>query len=288
MANRNIDPRTVEGFGAEWSRFDQSVVSDDHRTEFAAYFRVFPWGQLPTDAVGFDLGCGSGRWARLVAPRVGVLHCIEPSPAALEVAKRNLTDHPNTRFHLGGVDEIPLPDDSMDFGYALGVLHHIPDPQAGLTSCTRKLKPGAPFLVYLYYAFDNRQQWFRMVWRASDLLRRAICRLPFSARYATSQIIATTVYWPLARLSLTIERANRNPEHMPLSSYRHKSFYTMRTDALDRFGTRIEKRFSAVQIRAMMVAAGLEDIVFSDQPPYWCAAGRKVANVALTAHEEAP
>jgi hypothetical protein len=44
----------------------------------------------------------------------------------------------------------------MDFGYSLGVLHHLPDPRAGLAACVTKLKPGAPMLVYIYYAFDNR------------------------------------------------------------------------------------------------------------------------------------
>jgi hypothetical protein len=62
---------------------------------------------------------------------------------------------------------------------------------------------------------------------------------------------------------------------MPLSVYRDKSFYTMRTDALDRFGTRLEQRFTAVQIRKMMQTADLDDICFSDGPPYWCAVGRR-------------
>ena len=44
----------------------------------------------------------------------------------------------------------------MDFGYSLGVLHHIPDTCAGIKACARLLKRGGPFLVYLYYAFDNR------------------------------------------------------------------------------------------------------------------------------------
>jgi 2-polyprenyl-3-methyl-5-hydroxy-6-metoxy-1,4-benzoquinol methylase len=44
----------------------------------------------------------------------------------------------------------------MDFGYSLGVLHHIPDAQKALSDCVKKLKLGAPFLVYLYYSFDNR------------------------------------------------------------------------------------------------------------------------------------
>jgi hypothetical protein len=47
----------------------------------------------------------------------------------------------------------------------------------------------------------------------------------------------------------------------------------MRTDAFDRFGTRLEKRFTAQEIRAMMEGAGLRDIRFRNGPPYWCALG---------------
>ena len=277
MPAKNIDRPTVEGFGAEWARFDQNLLSDDHREDFERYFRVFPWESLPPEPIGFDLGCGSGRWARLVAPRVGTLHCIDPSPAALDVAQRNLQGQSNCRFHLASVDDLPLADGSMDFGYALGVLHHLPDPAGGLEACARKLKPGAPFLVYIYYAFDNRPPWFRLIWRASNLLRLGISRLPFRARYAVSQALAAVVYWPLTRLSLALERRGVAVDHLPLSGYRDKSFYTMRTDALDRFGTRLEHRFTAAQIRQMMTQAGLEEITFSSSFPYWCAAGRKAA-----------
>jgi ubiquinone/menaquinone biosynthesis C-methylase UbiE len=224
-----------------------------------------------------DLGCGSGRWARLVAPRVGTLHCIDPIPAALEVARRNLEGHPNCRLHLASVDDLPLPDGSMDFAYALGVLHHVPDPAGALQTCARKLKLGAPLLVYIYYAFDNRPRWFRLVWRVSNLLRLAIARLPFGVRYALSQFFAAVIYWPLARLSSALERRGIVVDNLPLSWYRHKSFYTMRTDALDRFGTRLEHRFTAAQIRQMMTEAGLAEITFSSTSPYWCAVGRKTA-----------
>ena len=50
----------------------------------------------------------------------------------------------------------------------------------------------------------------------------------------------------------------------------------MRTDALDRFGTRLEQRFSRNEIERMMTAAGLTDIVFSEREPYWVACGRKL------------
>lgn len=277
--NTNLDPATVAGFGYEWEKFDQTSLSGPELEHFFhQYFRIFPWDALPDGAIGFDLGCGSGRWARCVAlhvaPGVGCLHCIDASPAALSVAKRNLSDLPNCTFHQASVvDDIPLEQSSMDFGYSLGVLHHVPDTEAGLRMCVSRLKKGAPFLVYLYYAFDNRPGWFRMLWKVSDGLRKGISRLPHLLRYSASQLIAAMVYFPLAKTALLLERTGWRGGTFPLAQYRHSSFYTMRTDALDRFGTRLEQRFTTQEIRGMMERCGLERIVISDEEPFWCAMG---------------
>jgi ubiquinone/menaquinone biosynthesis C-methylase UbiE len=271
--SENVDAKVVAGFGAEWSRFDQrSLPAAEREAIFNAYFSIFPWESLPPNAIGFDAGCGTGRWAMLVAPRVGHLHCIDPS-SALDVARTNLRDQTNCSFHNASVDGMPLGDASMDFGYSLGVLHHVPDTQRGLAACTRKLKPGAPFLLYLYYAFDNRPAWFRAVWRASDIFRRAISRSPSSVRNVITDAIAASVYFPLARMAYVLEKAGMEVSSIPLSAYRDKSFYSMRTDALDRFGTRLEQRFTRTQIAEMMERAGLEGIRFSPHVPYWCAVG---------------
>ena len=274
---QNLSPDVVRGFGDEWSRFDQQDVPEDElRSMFEDYFRIFPWAALSESAVGFDLGCGSGRWARFVAPRVGSLHCIDPSAAALDVARRNLRNLTNCVLHRASVDDMPFADHSMDFGYALGVLHHLPDTAAGIQSCVRKLKSGAPLLLYMYYAFDNRPQWFRFIWSVTNVFRQGISRLPLTIRYAVSQCIAAVVYYPLARLLMLLERlGSKSVAVLPLSCYRKRSFYTMRTDALDRFGTKVEKRFSTTEITGMMEDAGLERISFSNSIPYWCAIGYK-------------
>ena len=272
----NIESGTVAGFGDEWTRFDQSSLDPlEHKRLFEKYFSIFPWDSLPAAAIGFDLGCGSGRWARMVAPRVGTLHCIDASQDALAVAKRNLATAGNCVFHNASVDAIPLREGSMDFGFSLGVLHHVPDTKAGIESCVRLLKPGAPFLIYLYYAFDNRPSWFRLLWRASEFIRYSVSRLPHGFRYVVSQLIALLVYFPLARGALLLERTGMNVANLPLAFYRNCSFYVMRTDALDRFGTRLEQRFTVDQIRSMLEASGLIDVRFSDQSPYWCAVGFK-------------
>jgi ubiquinone/menaquinone biosynthesis C-methylase UbiE len=272
MKQRNMDPKVVSSFGDEWSTYDQQGLdANELREMFEAYFSIFPWDKLPPNASGFDMGCGSGRWAKLVAPRVGDLHCIDPSPVALRVAKRNLAPWKNCVFHLAGVDDIPLEDASADFGYSLGVLHHVPDTAAAICSCARKLKPGAPFLVYLYFAFDNKPMWYYAIWRMSDLVRIVLARVPFRIRLIVSQIIALFVYWPLARIARVAEALGADVDSLPLSTYRSRSFYTMRTDALDRFGTRLEQRFSRRQIADMLQAAGFRDVTFSNSRPYWCA-----------------
>ena len=273
----NLDRATVRDFGREWQRFDQSGMSHAEMAQvFGEYFAVFPWDSLPRDAVGFDAGCGSGRWAALVAPRVGRLHCVDASTEALDVAQRNLAGLSNVSLHEATLDAMPLPDGSMDFGYSLGVIHHLPDPAAGLTACVRKLKPGAPMLVYIYYAFDNRPAWFRVLWQASDVLRGALAKAPFRLKSAITELLAALVYWPLARGARLFERLGCNVADWPLSAYRGRSYYSMRNDALDRFGTRLEHRMTRAQIEAMMEKAGLRDIRFSDSVPFWCAVGRRI------------
>src|SRR5687768_1872725 len=80
---KNMDDKTVAGFGFEWSKYDQSCLPEaELHAHFDSYFNIFPWQDLPPAAEGFDLGCGTGRWAQKVAPRVAKLNCIDASPAA--------------------------------------------------------------------------------------------------------------------------------------------------------------------------------------------------------------
>jgi len=274
---RKLDEHTAQGFDLIWKRYslaDAHAADVEAAEAFDAYFSVFPLERL-AGAEGFDLGCGNGRIAVSVAPRVGFLHCIDPSAAGLASARQAMRPLRNVDFHRASVDAIPLADGSQDFGYSLGVLHHIPDPVAGLQCCVDKLKPGAPFLLYLYYSLDNRPAWFRLIWRVSDLARRLICRLPFPLRAAASTGIAATVYWPLSRSGRLMRKLGLPTGNLPLSFYMDQPWADLRADALDRFGTAVEHRFSRAEIERMMVNAGLRDVRFADGPPYWIALGYK-------------
>lgn len=277
---KNIDDKVVEDFGREWSSFNQNQVPEDELNElFNRYFSIFPFELLTDKSIGFDLGCGSGRWAQYIAPRVGTLHCIDPSELALNTAKTRLSRFKNCRYHLESVDSIPLEENSMDFGYSLGVLHHLPNTESGIFNCVSKLKPGAPLLLYLYYALDNRPYWYRLVWKLTNVFRLAISRLPFPVKKMVCFFIALVIYLPLSRLALFAEKTGIKVANFPLSDYRKRSFYTMQTDALDRFGTRLEQRFSKQQIMDMLERSGVEKIKFSDHPPFWCVIAYKKQTV---------
>jgi len=123
----NKDEKVIEEFGEEWTKFDYSSMDIDKLNEnFDQYFSIFPWNVLPKDAVGFDMGCGTGRWAQFVAPKVKTLHCVEPSDA-INAAKKNLINNKNVTFRKETTENCSLSPGSQDFGYCLGVLHHIPN-----------------------------------------------------------------------------------------------------------------------------------------------------------------
>lgn len=119
--NCNLDQATIVSFGDEWSRSDQQVMSPEEAQKVLSdYFPSFPFHVLPPYAEGFDMGCGSCRWARFVAPRVGLLHCIDSS-SALDVPRQTLSDQPNVQFHQASVSASGFPRSSQLFGYSLGM-----------------------------------------------------------------------------------------------------------------------------------------------------------------------
>lgn len=273
---KNIDKKTVEDFGEEWNKYNQSSIPDEElKKSWNQYFDMFSFEELSNDSEGFDMGCGSGRWAKFVANKVHLLNCIDPSEKALNVAKRNLSNFSNIRYFNASVNDNILKENSQDFGYCLGVLHHIPDTLEGIKACAKLLKKNAPFLLYLYYNFENRSSFFKLIWRLSDFIRKIISSLSPKTKIFLTSIIAYLIYYPLARFAFISEKLGIDVSNLPLSDYRNKSFYFMKTDALDRFGTRLEKRFSKDEIKRMLQEAGFRDIRFSKNMPFWVSISRK-------------
>ena len=108
--------------------------------------------------------------------------------------------------------------------------------------------------------------------RGARTTRRGLRAMMFSASRKCFRARSTMKAQTLPRAGCASTAAG-SVDAMPLSYYRSRSLYVMRTDALDRFGTRLEHRFTRKEITGMLESAGLRDIVFSENAPYWCAVG---------------
>lgn len=271
----NFDAETVSSFGEEWKKFGKFSEGEINQIG-NDYFDIVPDAVYKGKAV-LDAGCGTGRWTRYVAAKAGFVEAIDPSEAVYS-ASYLLANKPNTRISRASIDNIPFRDDSFDFVFSLGVLHHIPDTQKAMQSCVRKVKPGGYFLVYLYYNLDNRGPLFRLLFALSNAVRKAIVKLPSGPKKFVCDVLAFTIYLPfvfLVRL-LRLAGLRKLSNKVPLSWYGDKTLRVIRNDSLDRFGTPLERRFTKAEIREMMERCGLQNIVFSNKEPYWHALGQKI------------
>lgn len=273
----NTDAKTIESFGLEWDAFD--TFSEEEIAYIGnEYFDIINETHISPSSSVLDVGCGTGRWSKYIASKVGFVEAVDPSMAVINAIRLTKTI-PNIRISQAGVDSLPFADESFDLVFSLGVLHHIPDTQKAMRCCVEKAKIGGHFLVYLYYSLDNRGWAFKLLFHTSNGVRRIISKFPFGLKKFTCNGIATIVYYPLARGGTLLKKCFPTSSFytkLPLYYYHDKSFHIMKNDALDRFGTPLEQRFSKAEITEMMTACGLSDIVFSTKTPYWHAVGKRI------------
>lgn len=272
----NIDLNTVHSFGEEWKAFHE-FKDEEIKKIGDVYFDIVTPAMIGKDKIAADFGCGTGRWTKYFHDKAGYVAAIDPSEAILS-ASNVLKEVDNVFLYKASIDNLPFPDNYFDFGFSLGVLHHIPDTQKAMDACIRKIKPGGYFLVYLYYNLDNRGILYKALFSLSNLVRMVVSKMPDGLKKFFCNFLAVFFYMPFvlfSRLLKVFGVSKKVRSYIPLHSYENTSFYIIRNDALDRFGTPLEQRFSKEHIRTMMQTAGLDNISFSNQAPFWHAVGQK-------------
>ena len=272
--DHNFDQSVIDGFGHEWSMFAYNSETTDHALdlEFSAYCQPIDFSVFNPDIeVAADFGAGSGRWTSRILKHFSLVYAVEPSSKAIEVLKEKFTGVENVQILSETVGENSIPKNSLDYAMCLGVLHHVPNTRRGVQSIFEKIKPGGTFHCYLYYKLDEKPVHYRILFSLSTPIRWIICRLPLLPRKVICKLIALTIYFPLARLAKVIKKFGGNISNFPLHHYADKPFVMLQNDALDRFGTKLEQRFSKADISEMLGGIGfdLSTLQFSTVEPYW-------------------
>jgi len=279
--DQNLDQQVIDSFGHEWAAFDyaESETDDALDSQFLAYCTPIDLSQFNAkSSVAADFGAGSGRWASRLLSYFSLVYALEPSDGASKVLKNKFSKESRMKILQETVGVNSIPTGSLDLAMSLGVLHHIPDTGLAIKDVASKIKSGGFFLCYLYYKLDNKPLYYRGLFWTSNSLRWVISRLPYAMRGLIARTIASLVYFPLARTAQLLEKRGKNISNFPLHHYANMPFVMLQNDALDRFGTRLEQRFSKKDITEMLGNAGfdLSTLKFSDVEPFWTFSVKKL------------
>jgi SAM-dependent methyltransferase/uncharacterized protein YbaR (Trm112 family) len=270
-ATENAQVETALSFGYEWHRFPE--MYDEWEKQFLDYMQPHAADFFPGKKI-FDAGCGNGRFAYYAGKYGADVWAIDLGPA-VEVARRN-TNAPNVQVVQADLHNPPFEFESFDFIYSIGVLHHLPDPEAAFQNLLRFLKPGGTVQIYLYWKPEQRPIKAAMLSGVSAA-RRLTTRLPHKAVYALAYPTAAMVFmffvWPY-RMLRKLRLFQRIAEDIPMRQYASLPFRVCVNDQLDRFSAPIENRYTRADVQNWLARASLEAASVGENYG-WIATGRK-------------
>ena len=125
----------------EWDEIRSGFFTEEMRD--AAIAKV----GLTETAVVADIGTGTGFVLQGLVHKAAQLVGFDESQNMLNVAERNLANHPNITLRLAEGQSLPANDNSFDAVFANMYLHHVPQPEQAIQEMTRILKPGGKLII---------------------------------------------------------------------------------------------------------------------------------------------
>jgi SAM-dependent methyltransferase len=187
------------------------VASDDYvntfsrqrqhvRSHFDTYRREFDYNkaaELFIHSTGFDLshldgltldvGCGYGRFLRVLAEAGGEVVGVDLSSDTVELAYHFVGRNKNVHIVQASLAQLPFPECHFRRGFSIGVLHHTPDTRTSFLGLLPYLEEGADIAVWVY-APEKKI--------ASNAWRKLTTRLPLGLVYGWCVINELLFVWP--------------------------------------------------------------------------------------------
>lgn len=189
---------TAKGFGWQWTHF----VQEDKRyaDQFLGWIKpVKP--EFFDNKVVLEGGCGKGRHTQLAATWgardvIGIDLSI-----AVETAYDATLPLPNVHIVQADIYGLPFAR-CFDYGFSVGVLHHLPDPKGGFESLASKVKPGGHISAWVYGAENNEwiTSWVnpvrtKLTSKMDQRILLQLSKIPAAGVYLATKLI----YGPLNR-----------------------------------------------------------------------------------------
>ncbi|HJQ68936.1 MAG TPA: class I SAM-dependent methyltransferase [Blastocatellia bacterium] len=135
-----------------FDRLDEEFYSWNrplHKDE--PFDRLFPYAEYPSGSRVLEVGCGLGTMAMNWARHGASVTAVDLNPTSIVMTRR--------RFSLFGLDgdirlgdarSLSFEDETFDYAYSWGVLHHSPNLERSVAELMRVVRPGGGYGIMLY------------------------------------------------------------------------------------------------------------------------------------------
>ena len=141
----------ADSFGFQWNAHAATQL-DSHCNVTVSRDRIFLVTGWPEDMRGetiLEAGSGAGRFTEVLVKTGANILSFDFS-SAVDANRDNNGDNDNLLIFQGDIFDIPVPDQSLDKVFCLGVIQHTPDPKAAFMSLASKVRPGGSLVIDIY------------------------------------------------------------------------------------------------------------------------------------------
>jgi len=266
--NPTIEPypkaiHTFRSFSYEWQTY--SSIPECMEELFLLYTSpIVP--HFFAGKIGLEAGCGSGRFVVEAARYAREVVALDFSES-VEVAFANTKQYENVHILQADIYQLPFKENSFDFAYCFGVLHHLANPARAIAVLSECLKPGAPLLTWVYKKDTSFS--IRSFYTLLRMIRPVTLRLPFPIVRRLSTALALPIY-AMAHIPVVVS-------HKAFQHYGGKSLEYIALDWFDNLTVPILQQFSRSEVSSWFEQAGLRPVPSSDADWYGRTCGYKLA-----------
>jgi SAM-dependent methyltransferase len=268
----------ADSFGPQWKTFAKSQIDTPKNCESQIRFDS-EIGWQSSDFEGknvIEFGSGAGRFIDICSRRNAALVVGLDATDAVDAAQETLCDRENVLFVQADIFSAPFKNESFDFGYSIGVLHHTPNPEEGFELLTRLVKPEGAVGISLYevsnYIRPNRNTlkvvsiellWALNFWRC-EFFRSVTTKLPRKLFLTYCKTVVPVLHYlnqiPILRYLRYL---------LPSTCYRHLPVIWSMVDTHDTYATKIVHQYRGKDVFQWFLHLGCKDIILKNGRAGW-------------------
>jgi len=237
---------TIKRYSFLWSRYNGAEPPEKYH--FDAMQEVVS-DRIIRGAVGLDLGCGCGFDTFIMAGKSPSVRIIgmdvsEGVNSAFKLNKRLK----NATILRGSASSIPLKNETCDFVYSFGVLHHMDDYKKGILEIDRVLRKKGPVFLYLYEDHAENPLKYAAI-KILNIIRKITVKIPpkilYALSYSLSPLLVLLFSYP-AKILRKYKYTHKLYEKMPFNF--GNSLFSLAGDIYDRLAAPVETRFGRKEL----------------------------------------